>query len=600
MGWIGRSATKTTLFAALIAIASLLAHPDEGRAQQPASGAAGTSVIFLSQGWSDADRAVFYTTSQGSRIMPFAWFSALKHPDGQTLLADSLARYGYLPNARSAGNPQGLPVGFTIDARDTTPYIGMTCAACHTRQISMGDRTYRIDGGPAIVDFEALLRDIQSSVRAVLSDVDTSKTFAEFAQTVLGSRDTPQARLQLRVQVTRWFVGYDTIIQRGLPDRHWGLSRIDAIGMIFDRVAGLDLGIPDNIKSADAPVRYPFLWDASRQDKTQWPGFAQNGLDVLAMGRNTGEVLGVFASFQPTAQALRAPDLARKAEYLRGSLADFAGLQKLETELRNLTAPKWPDGWPGRPELRARGEQIFGDRCTECHGQRDASIPGTWQTPVRNVGTDPKEWLNLQAKVASGALTGTRQPPFVGHTLAETDTAKDVLANAVVGLLLADVWTHSLPSAKRLDDGVWQAIQSDLVRLPKSSVDLKLVNPVDVLAKLNDQLRDLFESTGDPGAAYEARVLHGIWSAAPYLHNGSVPTLAELLKPAAKRVKAFKIGPQYDPDAVGLAVNQGVFSSDYQVGDCDGVSGNGNCGHEYGTDLSPDDQRALLEFLKKL
>lgn len=151
-----------------------------------------------------------------------------------------------------------------------------------------------------------------------------------------------------------------------------------------------------------------------------------------------------------------------------------------------------------------------------------------------------------------------------------------------------------------MDDGVWQAVQADLARLGNSSIDVKLVNPVDVLAKLNDQLRDLFESTGDSGAAYEARVLHGIWSAAPYLHNGSVPTLAELLKPAAKRVKAFKIGPQYDPDAVGLAVNQGVFSSDYQVGDCDGVSGNGNCGHEYGTDLSPDDQRALLEFLKKL
>ncbi|WP_349770486.1 hypothetical protein [Bradyrhizobium barranii] len=35
-----------------------------------------------------------------------------------------------------------------------------------------------------------------------------------------------------------------------------------------------------------------------------------------------------------------------------------------------------------------------------------------------------------------------------------------------------------------------------------------------------------------PWGAYEARVLQGIWAAAPYLHNGSVPTLAELLKPS--------------------------------------------------------------------
>ena len=49
-----------------------------------------------------------------------------------------------------------------------------------------------------------------------------------------------------------------------------------------------------------------------------------------------------------------------------------------------------------------------------------------------------------------------------------------------------------------------------------------------------------------PRGAYEARVMQGIWAAAPYLHDGSVPTLAELLKPASERVKAFKVGHAYD------------------------------------------------------
>jgi hypothetical protein len=185
-------------------------------------------------------------------------------------------------------------------------------------------------------------------------------------------------------------------------------------------VAGLDLDIWPNIKPADAPVRYPFLWNASRQDKTQWPGFAQNGLDVLAMGRNVGEVLGVFAWFHPTAGLLPAPDGARHVEYLRGSSPDFVGLQKLETKIRALGSPKWPDGWPVRSELQARGQQIFNVRCAECHGERDAAIPETWQTPVRNVGTDPKEWNNLQAMSASGALARSRQPPFIGDRLDES------------------------------------------------------------------------------------------------------------------------------------------------------------------------------------
>src|SRR6185312_14804915 len=202
------------------------------------------AVTYLSQNWSAADRDVFYTTSQGSPIMPFAWFQGLKHADGQPLLADGLARYGYLANPRSSTPPQGLPVGFTLDIRAGQPYVDMTCAACHTRQIEVGGQFYRIDGGPAIVDFEALLRDVQSAVRNVLTDTDTSPAFDAFSQTVLGSGNTPQARTALRLEVTQQFAGYDTILRGALPQKDWGLARIDAVGMIFNRVAGLDLDLP--------------------------------------------------------------------------------------------------------------------------------------------------------------------------------------------------------------------------------------------------------------------------------------------------------------------------------------------------------------------
>ena len=60
--------------------------------------------------------------------------------------------------------------------------------------------------------------------------------------------------------------------------------------MIFNRVAGKDLGIDANIKVADAPVSYPFLWNASRQDRTQWNSSIPNGLYINAIGRDAGEV----------------------------------------------------------------------------------------------------------------------------------------------------------------------------------------------------------------------------------------------------------------------------------------------------------------------
>jgi len=99
---------------------------------------------------------------------------------------------------------------------------------------------------------------------------------------------------------------------------------------------------------------------------------------------------------------------------------------------------------------------------------------------------------------------------------------------------------------------------------------------------------------------YEARVLKGIWAAAPYLHNGSVASLAELLKPAAQRTKDFKVGPAYDTKNVGLAAEQDTAFTLETTGCEDRASGNSRCGHEYGTQLPDGDKKALLEYLKTL
>ena len=96
-------------------------------------------------------------------------------------------------------------------------------------------------------------------------------------------------------------------------------------------------------------------------------------------------------------------------------------------------------------------------------------------------------------------------------------------------------------------------------------------------------------------------MLQGIWAAAPYLHNGSVPTLAQLLTPAAQRVTSFKVGSNYDQVNIGLAITQTQFNYTYAATGCGKLnSGNSNCGHEYGTTLSASDKTALLEYLKTL
>jgi len=99
---------------------------------------------------------------------------------------------------------------------------------------------------------------------------------------------------------------------------------------------------------------------------------------------------------------------------------------------------------------------------------------------------------------------------------------------------------------------------------------------------------------------YVARPLDGIWLRAPYLHNGSVPTLLDLLQTTAQRPARFWRGYDLlDADRVGFMVSGPDAERTGTLFDTS-IPGNGNAGHEYGADLSPDDKRALLEFLKTL
>ena len=76
---------------------------------------------FLSQNWTDNERQAFYTTSQGSRMMPYDWFLALETVDGGgSFLKDTLPTFGYLPNGVSSENPDALPVGFVKDTHRVT------------------------------------------------------------------------------------------------------------------------------------------------------------------------------------------------------------------------------------------------------------------------------------------------------------------------------------------------------------------------------------------------------------------------------------------------------------------------------------------------
>ncbi|OYW83751.1 MAG: hypothetical protein B7Z20_12120, partial [Sphingobium sp. 32-64-5] len=108
------------------------------------------------------------------------------------------------------------------------------------------------------------------------------------------------------------------------------------------------------------------------------------------------------------------------------------------------------------------------------------------------------------------------------------------------------------------------------------------------------------------GEGYAAPPLAGLWASAPYLHNGSVQSLAALINPRERMSRFMVGGHALDWNKMGLRVNaDGSYPVGYkQFSTPQWVDtrqpGLGNRGHEFGSDLSSADRRALLEFLKLL
>jgi len=147
-------------------------------------------------------------------------------------------------------------------------------------------------------------------------------------------------------------------------------------------------------------------------------------------------------------------------------------------------------------------------------------------------------------------------------------------------------------STVRTDPSRIQSITSELITATNSSVFGKFIR--------------LQNTDG-----YVAPPLDGIWCRGPYLHNGSVPTLADLLLPAAQRPVSFFVGGDtgYDLQRLGVAYEEefasdrsrrGIRASAAQFEFDTHASSNSNQGHEFSNQLSRPDAAALLEYLKTL
>ena len=127
------------------------------------------------------------------------------------------------------------------------------------------------------------------------------------------------------------------------------------------------------------------------------------------------------------------------------------------------------------------------------------------------------------------------------------------------------------------------------------------------MANLSEDNEVYFGTPRGEKSGYKATLLHGIWARAPYLHNGSVPTLWHLMRPAARPEKFIRGNIKYDEENVGFIWNKEPGLDEYGPGDTvhfaeydTTLRGNSNKGHIFGSEWSDSEVRAVIEYMKTL
>lgn len=620
--------------------------------------------VWLEQNWSAETRARFHHISQGTRTLPipYEWFVNLERPsssligilfssDHKLIDNDYLPRFGFIKDTVSADNPDGLPIGLArtpsqnlpgLDVKATA--IGFTCAACHTGQFVHNNKQYVIEGGPAMTDLGKLTEALGAALgqTALSSKLPLfNGRFDRFARNVLGERYSDETKAQLNAQLLAVLealkAGVDTV------DVTEGYTRVDALNRIGNQVFSKDYPHRANYAPITAPVNFPHIWTSS------WFSWVQyDGSIMSPIVRNTGEALGVDADLDT-----KSPEDEKRF----GSAIPIDNLNWIERTLAGkafapdepytgLGHPAWPEAIaPIDHKLAEQGGALYAHHCQGCH------LPPLGSEALWQDHYGPIVWSDAKGKERK-TRESVIQVKLIPHDQIGTDMAQaSVLMTRTVDISgSADVpkdqqmpgmgLNTSLCGHPPADPGA--APSYKLVTVPFSdggkvpfalalgAAVQQTINTWFAQNYLSDEQQEMYR--GDrpnclqAGAGYRARPLNGVWATAPFLHNGSVPTIMDLLSPVAERPTLVQLGnTQFDAQNIGilqdtdLDMEAGVAYADNGLFILDtAIPGNHNSGHEFsdaydpskgwdqqpkgviGPALSRDERLAIMEYLKTL
>lgn len=530
------------------------------------AGDKGRHAAYAEQGWSASERAYWQHKPAGQILAPLAWLQSIEQAGSEDMLLDEaqLLRYNLLTSPRGPDNPEGLPVGFAVNPPGSAAagQVGLSCAACHTGQITYRGKALRFDGGGTLSDIPGFVGAYYAALQATYGDAAKWSRFAARVASKAGTdNETLRTQVGQALETLAW--GVAAAEPHAALEVVSGPGRMDPLNRIGNYLLGQRLLVAENVYASNAPANSPFLWDVWKFD---WVHY--NASFSQPMSRNILQVLG-------NGGATNFVDAA--GEPVRGparwdTSIDFEALQELEDGYRKLSAPAWPRDLfgPYDKSQAVKGKALFAELCSSCHAPRPYAGRAARQAqlavklvPLDAIGTDPAHAQTFaERRYDASKLTGSSDP-----------------ISGSEGLVL-------------ITDKVKERGYDKLgyTRAQRAAAD--------GFGRRNEVRGPL---------AYKARTLDGVWSTGPFLHNGSVPNIYELLSPVSERSSVFWVGNyEYDPVKLGHVSREfaGGFRFDTTM------PGNSNRGHEFrngprgdgviGRLLTHKERMAITEYLKAL
>jgi hypothetical protein len=567
---------------------------------------------------SDDEVRTFYHLSQGSEFVPYCALKLLKSRGTGKPFTESFEYYGLIPDPiRDSHNKLGLPIGVTTD---NTPLqmIGFNCAACHVRKIGS---EAPIMGAPSRFDIRGFYNHLIPPLEVLLKD---RKQLVRLVGCMLADKlnlpglpkveglDAAETDELLALQKAIGEVEPSPSVDGGELDG--GVvdgETVEDAPAILSREIGAELEEHATVEDAERLAAAPPNLRPPARTEIERSRFGSRLFGKLPPSRKETIVSRLLSRYRTTASLIRARMESIKIVSAVGAIEEFThpGRGRVDAFMTavNLMRPRAnlpmtsPVAYPPLFAQEGSAWRHYDDN-TNSRMQRNmgqgigvggvfAYDSKTDPPTFQGSSLKPRELFQLE-KIAARIV-----PPK--WPFAAPDEALVAKGRTVYDEQCARC--HE-PKDGRMPDAPPQSqTNTDPWRLENFN---RLALGVPVIEVLRTTLADLESKAGeyrdkDPRwqqrPRYGVRTLRGVWATAPYLHNDSVPTLADLLKPPGERPPTFAVDDtKYDTEKVGVMLSPAGWTFDTTK------DGNRNTGHEWGTTLHSDQKQALLAYLKLL